>query len=93
MTEKTLTGRVAIITGAARGIGLAAVHRLCASGASVVAFDRPEADFSTALSAGRVASLAGDVVNAADWQRRSILLLRWVSGLISCSTTQAYRVR
>ena len=75
MTEKTLTGRVAIITGAARGIGLAAVHRLCASGASVVAFDRPEADFNTALSAGRVASLAGDVVNAADWQRAIDLAL------------------
>ena len=75
MTEQTLTGRVAIITGAARGIGLAAVHRLCASGASVVAFDRPEADFNTALSAGRVASLAGDVVNAADWQRAIDLAL------------------
>lgn len=68
MTEQSLANRVAIVTGAARGIGLAAVRRLCAGGASVVAFDRPDADFSAALAAGRVASLAGDVVNAADWQ-------------------------
>ena len=68
MTSPSLSGRVAIVTGAARGIGLAAVERLCAGGASVLAFDRPDADFSAALAAGRVASFGGDVVNAVDWQ-------------------------
>ncbi|MBC7507110.1 MAG: SDR family oxidoreductase [Sandarakinorhabdus sp.] len=68
MTDQWLANRVAIVTGGARGIGLAAVKRLCAGGASVVAFDRSDADFSAALAAGRVASLAGDVVNTADWQ-------------------------
>ena len=75
MPDQPLANRVAIVTGAARGIGLAAVERLCAGGASVVAFDRPEADFSSALAAGRVASLAGDVVNAACWQRAIDLAL------------------
>jgi 3alpha(or 20beta)-hydroxysteroid dehydrogenase len=68
MTDQPLAGRVAIVTGAARGIGLAAVRRLCADGASVVAFDRDEADFLDALSAGQVARFAGDVAESADWQ-------------------------
>lgn len=67
MSDQTLSGRVAIVTGAARGIGLAAVKRLCAGGASVLAFDRPDADFSEAVAAGNVASFGGDVINAADW--------------------------
>ena len=68
MPDQSLAGRVAIVTGGARGIGLAAVERLCAGGARVVAFDRPDADFAAALGAGRVARFGGDVVDAADWQ-------------------------
>ena len=68
MPDQSLAGRVAIVTGGARGIGLAAVERLCAGGASVLAFDRPDADFAAALGTGRVASFGGDVANAADWQ-------------------------
>jgi 3alpha(or 20beta)-hydroxysteroid dehydrogenase len=68
MIEQSLAGRVAIVTGGARGIGLAAVQRLCAGGASVIAFDRPDADYSAALSAGRVAAFSGDVVKSSDWQ-------------------------
>lgn len=41
---KPLAGRVAIVTGAARGIGLAALRRLVADGASVLAFDQDGAD-------------------------------------------------
>lgn len=67
MPDPALKDRVAIVTGAARGIGLAAVRRLCQDGARVVAFDRPEADFSAALTAGQVAAHRGDVVEAADW--------------------------
>lgn len=67
MPDPALKDRVAIVTGAARGIGLAAVRRLCQDGARVVAFDRPEADFSAALAGGQVAAYRGDVVEAADW--------------------------
>lgn len=67
MHDQALVGRVAIVTGAARGIGLAAVRRLCAGGASVLAFDRPGADFGEVLAAGNVASFGGDVVNTSDW--------------------------
>ncbi len=69
MADTSLTGRVAIVTGAARGIGLAAIRRLCADGVRVLAFDRPDADFSDAKAAGEVTPFAGDVIHAADWQR------------------------
>jgi rhamnulose-1-phosphate aldolase/alcohol dehydrogenase len=51
---KALAGRVAIITGAAGGIGLATARRLAAEGACVMISDRDEAalnDAETALSA------------------------------------------
>jgi len=38
-TEQTLSGRVAIVTGGARGIGLAIVEELCRRGASVLIAD------------------------------------------------------
>jgi NAD(P)-dependent dehydrogenase (short-subunit alcohol dehydrogenase family) len=38
-TEQTLSGRVAIVTGGARGIGLAIVEELCLRGASVLIAD------------------------------------------------------
>ncbi|MGH9888116.1 MAG: SDR family NAD(P)-dependent oxidoreductase, partial [bacterium] len=38
-TEQTLSGRVAIVTGGARGIGLAIVEELCLRGASVMIAD------------------------------------------------------
>ena len=69
--SKPLAGRVAIVTGAARGIGLAALRRLVADGASVLAFDRHGADFSDALAAAtdveRVVSHGGDVSREDDW--------------------------
>lgn len=65
----SLAGRCAIVTGAARGIGLAAVRRLCAAGTSVLAFDRSDADFTEALASGTVEAFAGDVVHGHDWQR------------------------
>lgn len=69
--DRRLAGRVAIVTGAAQGIGLAAVRKLAAEGARVLAFDRPNADFSATLAAapGDVADFAGDVVDPADWTR------------------------
>lgn len=68
MLDQSLAGRVAIVTGAARGIGLAAVKRLCASGARVVATDRSEADFVEVCSVGDVLVHRGDVTDACAWQ-------------------------
>jgi NAD(P)-dependent dehydrogenase (short-subunit alcohol dehydrogenase family) len=50
-----LTGRVAVITGAARGIGLAAAHALAEAGARVTLTDRDPAALAEAQAA-----LAGD---------------------------------
>ena len=73
MTSNRLNGRVAIITGAARGIGLAAVKRLSEDGADIVAFDLPGSPLADAVkaaeSAGRRAvAYEGDVSQADAWR-------------------------
>ncbi len=55
-------GRVAIVTGAASGIGRATVERFLAEGASVVAVDRAEG-LSWAQNNARIALCAGDVTD------------------------------
>jgi meso-butanediol dehydrogenase / (S,S)-butanediol dehydrogenase / diacetyl reductase len=60
-------GRVAIVTGAASGIGRAAVERIVADGGSVVAVDRDQAalEWTKAAPNGeRIAVLAGDVTSS-----------------------------
>ena len=67
-----LEGRVAMITGAANGIGLAAVTIFLANGARVLAFDQDEAGLA-ALAAHHapdtLQTIRGDVSNAQDWGR------------------------
>lgn len=46
------SGKVAIVTGAAAGIGKACMHRLAGEGAIVVGVDRDEAKLSSAIAAG-----------------------------------------
>ena len=64
------TGRVAIVTGAAGGIGLAACARFASEGASVVAVDLPSADLDAAVRAatehGSAALAVGADVTSSD---------------------------
>lgn len=65
--------RVALITGAARGIGLATVRRFLEEDYKIVAFDLPDADFSELRllkesSQGAVTSVSGDVSKEEDWK-------------------------
>jgi 3alpha(or 20beta)-hydroxysteroid dehydrogenase len=65
-----LAGRVALITGAARGIGLATVQQMAKAGMRIVAFDRSGADWTEVRKAGASALLEveGDVGSSADWE-------------------------
>lgn len=68
-----LTGRVAVVTGAARGIGRATVNVLRERGAEVVASDRSEAVHE--LASDHVATVTGDVADertAAETVQRAI---------------------
>jgi NAD(P)-dependent dehydrogenase (short-subunit alcohol dehydrogenase family) len=67
MTGSDLSGKAAIVTGAARGIGLAAVRRLVADGAQVLALDLPGSGLEDAH--GQIVPFEGDVAETADWQR------------------------
>jgi NAD(P)-dependent dehydrogenase (short-subunit alcohol dehydrogenase family) len=69
-----LTGKVALVTGAASGIGLATAHKLAAEGAAVVlgdiAEERLEAAVDSIVAAGGQArGVRADVASEADWQR------------------------
>jgi 3-oxoacyl-[acyl-carrier protein] reductase len=65
MNQLDFTGRSAIVTGAAQGIGLAIARRLLASGAKVRIWDRDDKLLAGALAAlGRNAS--GDAIDVTD---------------------------
>ena len=70
MAEKTLEGKVAIVTGASRGIGRAIAEDLAANGASVVVNYNQSADeaqevvAAIAESGGRAVAIQADVAEA-----------------------------
>jgi len=64
-----LRDKVALITGAASGIGLAVARRFLAEGAHVIAFDRSQAAMEKELGGSEVVCCAGDVRSPADNQR------------------------
>jgi 3alpha(or 20beta)-hydroxysteroid dehydrogenase len=68
-----LDGRVALVTGAARGLGAAAATALCAEGASVMLTDmRDQVDVTAAelqAKGYRAASMHHDVTKDEDWAR------------------------
>jgi NAD(P)-dependent dehydrogenase (short-subunit alcohol dehydrogenase family) len=68
--SEVLAGKVAIVTGAASGIGRASCLRFAAEGAAIVAFDRaPEVEGTAAAihaAGGRAIALVGDAGSEAD---------------------------
>lgn len=83
MSEWTsLEGKVALISGAARGIGLATSRLLAAQGMSIVAFDLPDAPFDDVLAiGGKVEHVTGNVISGPDWQRAVGHAVRRFGGL------------
>lgn len=86
MSGTGLSGKVAIVTGAARGIGSAAVARLVQDGASVVALDLPGSGMPG--SNARVEPFEGDVAEAGDW-RRAVELARAKHGRLDILVNNA----
>lgn len=62
-------GRVAIVTGAARGIGQAIAVKLAAHGARLVLVDIEQARDTAGMLGGDSLIVTGDVTSAGDWER------------------------
>lgn len=62
-----LAGKVALITGAASGIGRAVTHLFLQEGASVIAADLDQAGAAAALGSGSGRAIRLDVAAEADW--------------------------
>ena len=80
MNTIDLKGRVAIITGAARGIGFATAQKMLASGASVAIWDVDEAAMSKAAaslsSAGKVYTARVELTDEASVEAATEALVR-----------------
>lgn len=73
---RSLEGRVAVITGAARGVGLATVRLMLERGAEVIAVDRDGASLKSALESlpALAHSLTGMTVDVCDPQAGTLVL-------------------
>ena len=70
-TVSSMSGRVALVTGAARGIGLSTVRLLSEQGVRIAAFDLPGSDWADVTQATDASTLLieGDVSEPSDWER------------------------
>src|SRR6266516_6473382 len=80
-----LTGKVALVTGAAQGFGFACARRLAEAGAAVVLADRREDRLAAAArrledSGARVATATGDVAREEDAERPAATAVERVGG-------------
>ena len=93
MNSERFLGKVALITGAANGIGLATVGRFASEGADIVAIDLHGVSFAEAVSAaeknGRtILTLGGDVSQQTDWKNvveKAVEKFGRIDMLINCA--------
>ncbi len=82
MTSIDLTGRKALVTGAAQGLGEGMAQALAAAGATVMIADRQESGAQTAAALGEGHGFVKlDVTNEADWEAAITATVAHLGGL------------